>query len=157
MISLTAFRTLFVSNPGSEGAKGKGKGKGQGTSGSYRRRLWYRYKETSSERRVGDGGGAQKQQMDVTLPSATLTGMRTFIKGSPRTSVFDGHGGQELGLADGHPRAERDPRHDTILVTQTLDWDSDSVRRNPLPCLPIQHKANAYQASRDQSSVQNLV
>ena len=55
--------------------------------------------------------------VDVTVPNATLTGMRTYIQGSPRQSEF----------AAPEWNGERDPRHDTIDVTHDMEWDTDSV------------------------------
>ncbi|KAL9033429.1 MAG: hypothetical protein Q9180_005947 [Flavoplaca navasiana] len=125
MVSLTAFRTLFVSSP----THSQGK-RGQKNSVGYWKRLWYKYKNFDSERDENRGQieRAKIVPLDVTVPNATLTGMRTYIRGSPRQSEF----------AASEWNGERDPRHDTIHVTHDMEWDTDSV-------------------SRDRSSVENLV
>ncbi|KAL8901078.1 MAG: hypothetical protein Q9192_000741 [Flavoplaca navasiana] len=125
MVSLTAFRTLFISSPTHSQEK-----RGQKNSDGYRKRLWYKYKSFTSERdeKRGEIERAKIVPVDVTVPNATLTGMRTYIRGSPRQSAF----------AAPEWNGERDPRHDTIHVTHDMEWDTDSV-------------------SRDRSSVENLV
>ncbi|KAL8630979.1 hypothetical protein Q9189_003327 [Teloschistes chrysophthalmus] len=112
MVSLTAFRTLFVSSPHSSAEV-----KAKRPSGSERRRLWYKYKGASDEGK-GSGSVERARVVDVSMPSATLTGMRTFIRGSPRASMI---------AAAAAPAGSRDPRHDTIHVTSVMEWDSDSV------------------------------
>ncbi|KAL8726355.1 MAG: hypothetical protein Q9166_006762 [cf. Caloplaca sp. 2 TL-2023] len=112
MVSLTAFRTLFVSTPNNS------------------QELWYKYRGSFGER---DGRGKVERAMkvalvDVTVPGATLTGMRTYIRSSSKQAEF---GATEGGW-------KRDLRHDTIHVMHDMEWDTDS-------------------ASRDQSSVQILV
>ncbi|KAL8701855.1 MAG: hypothetical protein Q9201_004683 [Fulgogasparrea decipioides] len=92
MVSLTAFRTLFVSTPQDS------REKGQKPSDSYRRRLWYKYKGSNGSK----GRILERANVDVMVPHGTLTGMRTFIRGSPRLSMA------ELG-----ERWKRDPRCDT--------------------------------------------
>ncbi|KAL9579386.1 MAG: hypothetical protein Q9212_005142 [Teloschistes hypoglaucus] len=117
MVSLTAFRTLFVSSPHSSAAVEREKAKRP--SGS-ERRLWYKYKASSSEGKRS-GSIERAQVVDVSMPSATLTGMRTFIRGSPRASIM---------ATAAAPSGSRDPRHDTIHVTSVMEWDSDSVGSN---------------------------
>ncbi|KAL8634524.1 MAG: hypothetical protein Q9228_007881 [Teloschistes exilis] len=141
MVSLTAFRTLFVSSPHSSAAE-REKAK-RPSGGEERRRLWYKYKVSSegkgsgsipcagmvhkSYRAVGTvhhllpaRGTERAKEVDVSMPSATLTGMRTFIRGSPRASSM---------MAAPAPAGSRDPRHHTIRVTSVMEWDSDSVSR----------------------------
>ncbi|KAL8667317.1 MAG: hypothetical protein Q9202_000891 [Teloschistes flavicans] len=113
MVSLTAFRTLFVSSPQASEEKA------MRPSGSERRRLWYKYKGSSDGGGKASGSVERAKMVDMTMPSATLTGMRTFIRGSPRASVAS------------PPGFTRDPRHDTIHVTRELEWDSDNVSYCP--------------------------
>ncbi|KAL8687753.1 MAG: hypothetical protein Q9218_006168 [Villophora microphyllina] len=124
MVSLTAFRTLFVSSPQAS------REKAQKPSDSYRRRLWYKQKGSSEEGK-GSGSVERAKVVNVTLPSATLTGMRTFIRGSPRAS-----------MAAPDREYRKDPRHDTIHVTHDLDWDSDSVSTELYSKLSIKIRAN---------------
>ncbi|KAL8892930.1 MAG: hypothetical protein Q9215_000294 [Flavoplaca cf. flavocitrina] len=125
MVSLTAFRTLFISSHTHSQEK-----RGQKNSDGYRKRLWYKYKSFTSERdeKRGKVERAKIVPVDVTVPNATLTGMRTYIRGSPRQSEF----------AAPEWNGERDPRHDTVHITHDIEWDTDSV-------------------SRDRSSVEKLV
>lgn len=93
MVSLSAFRQLFVSGGGPDGRK-KGEGRGaqvgrrhKGAEGaSHRRRplLWYKRSEASE--------GSDLPRVDV---GATMTGMRTVIRESGR-AVFG-----RLGLQSG--------------------------------------------------------
>lgn len=106
MVSLTAFRTLFVSSPQNP------REKRQKPSDSYRRRLSYKHKDSGEGMEVKH---VQRAKVNVMLPSATLTGLRTFIRGSPRASMAE------------RGQYQRDPRHDTIHVVHDLDWESDSV------------------------------
>ncbi|KAL8996263.1 MAG: hypothetical protein Q9169_004194 [Polycauliona sp. 2 TL-2023] len=115
MVSLTAFRTLFVSSPIASQEKA-----GRNNSDGYRKRLWYKYKGSSTREKDGGSGEIERAKIvpvDVTMPNPTLTGMRTYIRGSPRQSEF------------GVPQWEdgRDPRHDTIHVTHDMEWDTNSV------------------------------
>ncbi len=72
-ISLTAFRSMFVANATSR--RDREMSPWQKSPGSSWRRRWYKKSGTSSQARELD---------DLSIPSATLTGMRTMI-GGPRT------------------------------------------------------------------------
>ncbi|KAI4089616.1 MAG: hypothetical protein LQ339_008522 [Xanthoria mediterranea] len=119
MVSLTAFRTLFVTSPSSDSQEKAARQHGDG----YRKRLWYRYKGSSGE---GDDAGSGKVErakvvpVDITVPNAALTGIRTYIRGSPRLSEFDAP----------EWKGGRDPRCDTIHVTHDMEWDTDSASRD---------------------------
>ena len=79
MISLTAFRTLFITKQSSASDAKKPK-----ASDTYRRRLWF------SKR--SDGSEGQRPQVPVSIPGGVLTGMRAFIRGgdsSRETSSMD--------------------------------------------------------------------
>ena len=74
MVSLTAFRTLFVSKHSSSSDQRKPK-----LSDTYRRRLWFSKKSSQSEN--------EKAHVSVPIPGATMTGLRTFIRGEPGTDT----------------------------------------------------------------------
>ena len=99
-VSLTAFRTVFVSEPSNAG-KGK-----HSPAYSSRRILWLRRDQSTGEQ--------NKTRAFATIPSATLTGMRTLIRGAGRESM----------LATGHTD-ETD--NGTIQVIHTMSADSESV------------------------------
>ena len=69
MVSLTAFRSLFVANASSREKKSKT---------PYKERLWYPRKRSRE---------SQDIESLPSVPSATLTGMRTFIRGNERSSA----------------------------------------------------------------------
>ncbi|KAL8757059.1 MAG: hypothetical protein Q9199_002500 [Rusavskia elegans] len=115
MVSLTAFRTLFVTSPTNSQVKAAKK-----HSDGYRKRLWYKYKASSGDR---DGGSGKVERVnivpvDVTVPNAILRVMRTYIRGSPRLSEF---GSPEW-------KGGRDPSCNTTHVTHDMEWHTDSVR-----------------------------
>jgi len=80
-----------------------------------------------------------RARIEVTLPSATLTGMRTLIRGSPRAS-----------FAPTHVHQTNSPGNNAINVTHDLKWDSDSI--TPLQSL-VQYGSLPSQGSRERSSV----
>lgn len=142
MVSLTAFRTLFVTSPSSESQeKAAARQHGDG----YRKRLWYRYKGSSGERDDAGSGKVERAKVvpvDITVPNAALTGIRTYIRGSPRLSEFDAPDW----------KGGRDPRCDTIHVTHDMEWDTDSVRLTSLHrCEAVYVADVTEQASRDRS------
>ena len=68
MVSLTAFRTLFISKHSSSSDQRRPK-----FSDTLRRRLWFSKKSSQSEN--------EKAHVSVPIPGATMTGLRTFIRG----------------------------------------------------------------------------
>jgi len=81
----------------------------------------------------------RRPRIEVMLPSATLTGMRTFIRGSPRAS-----------FAPTHVHHANDPGNNAINVTHDLKWDSDSI--TPLHSL-AQYGSLTSQRSREHSPI----
>ena len=81
MLSLTAFRTLYVSAKASQGQQ-KNK-----ANYSYRKRLWPSSKKLQDERYI-----------ELNVPGATLTGMRTVIAGNQNISwPIDRGDSEDLG------------------------------------------------------------
>ena len=79
MVSLTAFRSFFVAGPAGVGAAGVRKArKAQYTSTYWKQRLLQRKK-----------GSEKGPEIEVTIPSATLTGMGTVIRGGPAKTWSD--------------------------------------------------------------------
>ena len=74
MVSLTAFRTLFVGKHASASDQQKAK-----ADSTYRRRLWFLKKPSQN------GNGDGKVHVSVPVPGATMTGLRTFIRGEPES------------------------------------------------------------------------
>lgn len=105
MVSLTAFRTLFVSKASkSENSPQKFK-----VSDTYKRRIWF------SKRSDGSSQSGEKGHVDVAVPGATLTGMRTFIGGDGFMDSMTTNG--DLG---GH----------VVHTTPDLEANSDTVRHS---------------------------
>jgi len=128
MVSLTAFRALFVSSAH------RSRQREQRPPRSYRK-SWYRYKSSRERERRA----MERVEVEVTVPSATLTGMRTFIRGSPRTSIAPSH------VQDAH-----DPRRHAINVTHDLRWDCDSIA-------PLQSLTRSGSLSTQKSREPSLV
>lgn len=99
-VSLTAFRTLFVSDHSNAGKEK------HSPAFSSRKLLWLRGDQST--------GKQNKARAFATIPSATLTGMRTVIRGAGRESM----------LATGHTD-ETD--NGSIQVIHTMSDDSESV------------------------------
>ena len=76
MLSLTAFRTVFVQKKQSSSDQQK-------PSQSYLRRRLF-----SSSKNSGEAAGDAEAKLSVEVPGATMTGMRTFIGGSGSLDVF---------------------------------------------------------------------
>jgi len=130
MVSLTAFRTLFVSS------SHRSRQREQRFSHSDQR-SWYRYKNS----RERDGRAMGRARIEIMLFSATLTGMRTFIRGSPRTSFVPAYVRHTNGLGS-----------NAISVTHDLKWDSDSI--TPLQS-PTQYGSLESQGALSDSKTYN--
>lgn len=108
MVSLTAFRSLFVST---------------GQAPNKKARPWY----SSQARKLrGAKGGSLPNGGHEELPSipgATMTGIRTFIRGNRGVSTIDSETGQE------HSEALAPRNWDHIIVTDVVSFESQEVRR----------------------------
>ncbi|MCJ1379451.1 hypothetical protein MMC17_002552 [Xylographa soralifera] len=117
MVSITAFPKLFFHSA----YKQSGAAPPPVRRGHSREALWARRRKTSEDIQEGHGGLSLP-----TLPSATLTGMRTLIRGG-QMSVTDGswgggEGGASLGVGDGSG-----VRNEDILDDIGHDLDVDTV------------------------------
>ena len=106
-VCLTAFRTAFVSDRSNAGKKTHGPGF------LSRRFLWRRRDQSTEEH--------NEARAFVTIPSATLTGMRTLIRGAGRESM----------LAAGHAD---DTINGNIQIIHTLSAESQSVSETEDRC-----------------------
>lgn len=107
MVSLTAFRSLFVSTARQAVAK--------------KAKPWYSTQtlrlRANKRGKLGSGG----HEKLPSIPSATMTGMRTFIRGSRGISSLDSVGGYEH--SDGTPLRDQDQ----IIVTNVLSSEMQMV------------------------------
>ena len=113
MISLTAFRSVFVSNSNSQARKAAAK------------QPWYsKIVHSRKEQQIQDSEASQRLP---SIPSATLTGMRTFIQGGRRLTTMDARlesqalGEDELGWPlpkkEGRIEVRHEMMHDVRSVT----------------------------------------
>ena len=110
MISLTAFRSLFVANASSKERKNKI---------IYKERLWYPRKQSKD---------SQDIESLPSVPSATLTGMRTFIRGNERASVMRLDDDDDESTSDANKPLPMLPSG--IYVTHGLHTEIDTVRNH---------------------------
>ena len=111
MVSLTAFRTMFVGKHSSASDQRKPK-----FSDTYRRRLWFSKKSSEN--------GNEKAHVSVPIPGATLTGLRTLVRG--------GTGVESLSTDDSldRPAGAKKPHRggqDGVHVTHDFDERSSQA------------------------------
>ncbi|MCJ1307352.1 hypothetical protein MMC25_000998 [Agyrium rufum] len=113
MISLTAFRSVFAANA-SRASREKNQSPG------YKSSPWRKLRSSTKASKESD----QPQNLP-TIPSATMTGMRTFIRGGKRASTMD----TEAGFNENGEDFLLDGRNEKILVTHEVATDASSGRK----------------------------
>ena len=116
MVSFTAFRSLFVST-GQEAAAKKA-------------RPWYSSQARKLRGAKGErlrNGGHEKLP---SIPGATMTGMRTFIRGSRGVSTIDSEAGHEH--SEGFPLRDRDHITVTNVFSSELREVCEAIISNSL-------------------------
>ena len=107
MVSLTAFRSLFVST-------------GQGAPVK-KARPWYSSQARKLRGAKGENSPNGGHKELPSIPGATMTGIRTFIRGNRGVSTIDSETGQE------HSGAFAPRNRDHIIVTDVVSFESQEV------------------------------